>query len=104
MSSEYKEYQELMEYKKLEKDAGCSLEAMVAVFKAVKQGFIFVDLGYGLYREDNLRLDYGDISPDEEGYIGCNFKTNYHYTLDYDGCVFVEDHKKTWWVKEDKSE
>lgn len=83
---------------------GCPLEVMVAVFKAIQQGFVFVDLGNGLYREDNINLDYVDISEDEEGYIGCGKPTNYHYILDYDGCVFVEDYKKTWWLREDKSE
>ena len=85
----------------LEEEIGCPLDV---VFKAVRQGFIYVDLGHGLYEETNIRLDYGDISPDEEGYIGCDFKTKYHYILDYDGCIFVEDYKKTWWLKADRSE
>ena len=87
-----------------EEQIECPLECMVAVFKAIQQGFIFVDLGNGLYKEDMISLDYADISEDEEGYMGCDKSTNYHYILDYDGCVFVEDYKKTWWLKEDRSE
>lgn len=80
------------------------LEIVVAVFKAIAQGFIYVDIN-GEERQDYVSLEYGDISPDEEPYMGCHpTPFNYHYTLDHDGCVFVEDYKKTWWLKEDRSE
>ncbi len=92
------------ELKELEEEIKCPLSAMVAVFKAIQQGFIYVDLGYGLYEERNINLEYEDISEDEEGYIGFSKSTNYHFILDYDGCIFVEDYKKTWWLKPDRSE
>ena len=104
MEDSYKAVQKLGKLEDSQEEIECPLEAMIAAFKAVRQGFIFVDLGHGLYEETYIRLDYGDISPDEEGYIGCNFTTNYHYILDDDGCVFVEDYKKTWWLKADRSE
>lgn len=90
---------------KLEEEIGCPLECMVAVFNAIKQGYIFCDIGNGMYEENYIQLDYGDISIDEEPiFHNCATSSNYHYVLDNDGCIFVEDYKKTWWLREDKSE
>lgn len=99
-----KQDKKLKEYKSIEEELGCPIEVIFAVFKAIKQGFIFIDLENEVYKEVNIWLDYEDISEDEEGYIGGSKSTNYRYILDYDARIFVEDYKKTWWLKEDKSE
>lgn len=83
----------------LEEQLGCPLECMVAVFKAMKQDLIYCDIGNGMYNLHNFRLDYVDLADDV--YFT---RSEYHYVLDDDCCIFVKDYKKTWWLKEDKSE
>ncbi len=90
---------DLLKYKHLEQQLDCPLECMVAVFKAMKQDHIYCDIGRGMYKLHNFRLDYIDLADDV--YFT---KSEYHYVLDDDCCIFVKDYKKTWWLKEDKSE
>jgi hypothetical protein len=83
----------------LEEQLGCPLECMVAVFKAMQQDYIYCDIGNGMYKLHNFRLDYVDLADDV--YFT---RSEYHYVLDDDCCIFVKDYKKTWWLREDKSE
>ena len=83
----------------LEEELGCPLECVVAVFKAMQQDYIYCDIGNGMYKLHNFRLDYVDLADDV--YFT---RSEYHYVLDDDCCIFVKDYKKTWWLKEDKSE
>ena len=86
-------------YNDLEEPLGCPLECMVAVFKAMQQDYIYCDIGNGMYKLHNFRLDYVDLADD--AYFT---RSEYHYVLDDDCCIFVKDYKKTWFLKEDKSE
>ena len=90
----------------LEEEIGCPLECMVAVFNAMQQECIYCDIGRGMYELHNFRLDYVDVVDDEESYMGHFKSSEYHYVLDLDDdcLIYVEDYKKTWWLREDKSE
>lgn len=83
----------------LQEELGCPLESMISVFKAMQQDHIYCDIGNGMYKLHNFRLDYADLADDV--YFT---RSEYHYVLDDDCCIFVKDYKKTWWLKEDRSE
>ena len=85
----------------LEEELGCSLECVAAAFKAMKQDHIYCDTGIGMYELYNFALDYVDIA-DDENYMRHFTRTDYHYVLDDDCTIFVEDYKKTWWLTEIK--
>ena len=81
--------QALLKAEKLEEQLGCSLEV---VFKA---------LTYGVWYEDVAnRMHCIGVSLDANNYES-DFVLN-AYTNE--NAVMVRDYKKTWWLKEDKSE
>ena len=82
--------EELSQYKQLEEQIGCPLEVVGKLRKANH-----------IYRDDGLAF----------GFIGINFNDEDKLILyNDDECnIFTSDlrltdHKKTWWLKEDKSE
>ena len=80
---------ELFKYRDLEKELGCPLEV---IFKALRQGYIY----------SSVEKDYIiDLKIDEQsffiaGYKDANVSTRFN--------VYLDNYKKTWWLKEDKSE
>lgn len=80
----------------LEDELGCPLDV---VFKALRQGHIFVDMN--TFEHDRPILQ--DIQKKKVNFI--TFNGTYFcigYTHDYE--VALNDYGKTWWLKEDRSE
>ena len=78
----------------LEDELGCPLEV---VFKALKQGYIYVDMG--IFEFPKIK----DIQKQEVNFV--NFGGKYFhigYTSDYS--LALCDYSKTWWLKGDRSE
>lgn len=95
---------ELKAYKDLEEQLGCSLEFVFKVLKAPK---IYIE---GM----NVRSEYDDkfkfhsksnqyiISPYAMDYTRPEFLFVDRWSYGYD--LRLKDYKKTWWLKEDKTE
>lgn len=84
---------ELLKYKQLEQDLGCPLEV---IFKALKDGF-YDEYG-ALYKVGEFYLDYNWLlSNPSDKYLTFNVEGTYFEFK-------LNDYKKTWWLKEDKSE
>lgn len=77
----------LQKYYELEKELGCPVDVL---FKALKNNIYYVkDKKILKAKVMNIKsLCYGDILIE----------------YDYGDVVFAKDYKKTWWLKEDKSE
>ncbi len=90
----------LAKYRKLEEQLGCPLEVLV---KAIKNGIWFINEDDKLEYIDealcfNTKLNTDKLVFDNYGYYCKNIeklKGNQ---------IYLEDYKKTWWLKEDKSE
>ena len=80
----------LAKYRKLEEEIGCPLEV---VFKAFKNGNIWVNKNEQIVNVYDFYLDCNNC-----GYWFLSIGKGY-----YD-IVGLKDYKKTWWLKEDKSE
>ena len=78
---------------RLEEEIGCPIEV---VFKALKNGFY--DEYRNWYREYNFNLIYNWLlSNPNEKYLSLTIEdTDFEFKL--------KDYKKTWWLREDKSE
>ena len=74
-------------YDKLSSDLGCPLDV---VFKAFEKGIIF-------------HIEEYDVIIDGE-YITIIWETKELKWNNDKGRVFLKDYKKTWWLKEDKTE
>lgn len=74
-------------YKQLEEQIGCPLEV---VFKALKNGIFTKDLP-----SEKIVKWYGRLS---------NVETEWYLSDDNKVCINLKGYKKTWWLKEDKSE
>lgn len=74
-------------YEDLEEQLGCPLEVM---FKALKKGIFTKDLP-----SEKIVKWYGRLS---------NVETEWYLSDDNKVCVNIKGYKKTWWLKEDKSE
>ena len=84
----------------LEEQLGCPLEVLV---KAIKNGIWFINTKYELEYIDealafNTKRDSGKFVFDNCCY--------YCQNIEKSKCneIYLEDYKKTWWLKEDKSE
>lgn len=73
----------------LEEENGCPLEALV---KFSKQSIVYTK--YGVHKEEIVFIDFRL----KRIYITNNRNINDVYTL------YFDDYKKTWWLKEDRSE
>ena len=80
-------YDKLGKLEDLEEQLGCPLEV---VFKALKDG---------IYTEkiDNTLLISKDVSLKHNG-------NQFVFILEHCYCVVIKNYKKTWWLKEDKTE
>ena len=91
---------DLLKYKDLEEKIGCPLEV---VFKAIKNGIWFTNEDDELECIDealcfNTKRDSGKFIFDNYGYHCKNIKK-----MKFDE-IYLEDYKKTWWLKGDRSE
>ena len=91
---------ELLQYKDLEEQLGCPLEVVI---KAIKNGIWFINTKNELEYIDealafNTKRDSGKFVFDNCCY--------YCQNIEKSKCneIYLEDYKKTWWLKEDKSE
>lgn len=91
-----KDLDSLEKYKSIEQELGCPIEV---IFKAVKNGIYsewIIKDSDGLYKHQMLKSNKQSLYL--EGII-C------FYAKDNDERVLLfKDYKKTWWLKEDKSE
>ena len=92
------------EYKNLEKKFGCSLDF---IFKVLSAPEIYLE-GMNVYSEYNkefrfhrVRNDY-ILNPEIFIYKNVQFLFVNRWSYGYD--LRLKDYKKTWWLKEDRSE
>ena len=99
--------QENKMYKQLEQDLGCPLDV---VFKAIENGIVIIgDIDkydcMTLWLDKTKEVLIGEKRDFEEPilikYNDWCFSCN---SGSYRGCVRLKDYKKTWWLKEDRSE
>lgn len=74
-------------YKDLEEQIGCSFDV---VFKALKNGIFTKDLP-----SEKIVKWYGRLS---------NVETEWYLSDDNKVCINLKGYKKTWWLREDRSE
>lgn len=89
MSSEYGEYKELIKYRELEEQIGCPLDKLI---KFSNQETVYTKWGAFTNEIVLVDLNLGRI------HITRNRDINDTY------CLYTSDYKKTWWLKQDKSE
>lgn len=86
----------------LEEELGCPLEV---IFKAIKDGVIYTEDKQGLdVKEKDCYFKIFKINIYE---LDTYPNIEYYYTIRNEthiGFVLLKDYKKTWWLKEDKSE
>ena len=86
---------ELFKYRKLEKDLGCPLDVLEQLFK---QDFIYFKY-LGNVQIMKVKVIKGLSSGENLGW---------HFTCIYANLDFIyvslKDYKKTWWLREDRSE
>ena len=92
--------EELEKYKSIEKELGCPIEVLI---KAIKGGIWFINEYDKLEQIDeeltfNIKLATGKFIISNDYYC-CKNKEIYKAND-----IYLEDYKKTWWLKEDKSE
>ncbi len=85
-------------YKQLEEQLGCPLEV---IMKAVTNGLWHITPNNGIVFKDNR-----DYVITLRGYVDSEptIMVRKRYPDKFDGNWGLEDYKKTWWLKEDKSE
>lgn len=104
MSSEYGEYKELIKYRDLEEQLGCPLEF---IFKVLKASKIYIE-GMNVRSEYDERFKFHSkrnnyiINPYAIEGKRPEFLFIDRWSYGYD--LRLKDYKKTWWLKEDKSE
>lgn len=76
-------------YKKLEEELGCPLEKLI---QFSRQRTVYTIYGTHTNEIVIVDLNLGRI------HISINGDINDSY------CLYIKDYKKTWWLKEDKSE
>lgn len=92
-----KQEKELKEYKSIEEELGINL---IKVLKAIKQGYIFKELGDGSI----VKVDV-DMLNFDEGFKCGIFSKTYSEGTNLQ-CYKMDTYlnSETWWLKEDKSE
>jgi len=92
----------LYELENLEEQLGCPLDV---VFKALKQNYIY-EKGINVYGNYDKRFIFNKCeylhltyNPAFESFVIVHLNLGF-----YDYPVKLQDYKKTWWLKEDRSE
>ena len=83
-----KELEELSKYKNLEQELGCPLEV---VFKAITKGIYYEDI------TNRMRYNFVDLHQNLDGIFTM-------YCDDIEEHFLCKNYKKTWWLRDDKSE
>lgn len=86
------------EYKNLEEqEIGCPLDVL---FKALKNGIY----KYMWFDKDNPVFRHFDELTTDGEFLFYEYLNHDTYGQDEIGDVYLKDYKKTWWLKEDRSE
>jgi len=81
----------------LQEELGCPLEVL---FKALKNGiykYMYFDVNNPIFRH------FDELETDGE-FLFFEYLNHDTYGQEENGDVYLKDYKKTWWLKEDRSE
>lgn len=88
---------DICKYKDIEEELGCPIEV---VFKALKNGIY----RYMYFEEGNPVLRHYDELETDGEFLFFEYLRHDTEGQEEDGEDYLKDYKKTWWLKEDRSE